>query len=240
MAQISGLLQEKTSLVDNDLMAIDDSQATNRSRKVKFSTIWNYIIGKLTATASEINAVCAGNTATASEISQICAGRVAGSNSTNSIVTVGGTQQMLNKGLISPKFNEDTTEMVCLSRQLNTLSNTTGTGRVNEIQQGLAVGNPTITASGSYGYHGLVNINLSSDGSIAFGPVSSFNVSETIAIKNISKTATVDIDKISSDSFWYDGVGYGTITLKPGDAIALMAVGSEKWIVLGKTDVELT
>ena len=78
MAQISGLTQEKTSLVDNDLMAIDDSQATNRSKKVKFSTIWNYIIGKLTATASEINAVCAGNTATASEISQICDGRVAG------------------------------------------------------------------------------------------------------------------------------------------------------------------
>ena len=68
MAQISGLTQEKTSLVDNDLMAIDDSQATNRSKKLSFLRIWNYIIGKLTATASEINAVCAGKYSSASEI----------------------------------------------------------------------------------------------------------------------------------------------------------------------------
>ena len=240
MAQISGLTQEKTSLVDNDLMAIDDSQATNRSKKVKFSTIWNYIIGKLTATASEINAVCAGNTATASEISQICDGRVAGGGGIDDLITAGATQLMINKGLSLPKFNGDATEMVCLSNQINTLRYTTGTGRVNEIQQGLAVGNHTITSPGSYGYHGLVNINLSSGGSIAFGPVSSFNVSETIAIKNISKTATVVVNQISSDRFWYDGAGYGRITLNPGDAIALMAVGSENWIVLGKTNVDLS
>lgn len=240
MPQIKDLDLEKTLPIDADYVALDDSADSWKSKKVKFISIWKYIIGKFTATASEINSVCAGNAATASEISQICAGRVAGSNSINSIVTVDGTQEMLNKGLISPKFNQDTTGMVCLSRQLNTLSNTTGTGRVNEVQQGLAVGNPTITASGSYAYHGLININLSGGDAIAFGPVSSFNVSETIVIKNISKTITVDIDKLGSDSFWYDGVGYGRISLKPENAIALMAVGSDKWIVLGKTDVELS
>lgn len=237
MPQIKDLDLEKTLPINTDYVAIDDSTDSWRSKKVKFSSIWNYIIRKFTATESEINSVCAGNTATASEISQICAGRVAGSNSTNSIVTVDGTQQMLNKGLMHPKFNGDTTEMVCLSRQLNTLSNTTGSGRVNEVQQGLAVGNQTITASGSYAYHGLININLSNTDSIVLSPVSSYNVSETIVIKNISKTTTVDINKLGSDSFWYDGVGYGRISLKPENAIALMAVGSDKWIVLGYSKV---
>lgn len=237
MPQIKDLELEKTLPIDADYVALDDSADSWKSKKVKFSSIWNYIIRKFTATASEINSVCAGNTATASEISQICAGRVAGSNSTNSIVTVGGTQQMLNKGLVSPKFNEDTTEMVCLSRQLNTLSNTTGTGRVNEVQQGLAVGNPTITASGSYSYHGLININLSSTDSIVLGPVSSYNVSEMVVLKNRSDTIPVTVNRAGADRFYQGGTGYPSFVLTPGESIALMAMGINKWLVLGYSKV---
>ena len=57
-----------------------------------------------------------------------------------------------------------------LSNQINTQA--AGNGRVNEVQQGLAVGNPTIK-SGNYVYTGLVNVNFPSSASFSFGPASS-------------------------------------------------------------------
>ena len=239
MGQIKDLT-EKTSVSDNDVFGGDDSIDSYKSKKYKFSTMFSSFVSKIGATAVEIARVCSGNTATAAEISQICHGRVAGGGGINDLITAGATQLMISKGLTFPKFNGDTAEMVCLSSQINTLQYTTGTGRVNEVQQGLAVGNSMITNPGSYGYHGLVYINLSSNDSIAFGPVSSFNPSEMVMIRNISASTTVTIDRLGSDRFWYDGTGFATITLTAGDAIALMAVGSNGWMVLGKTAVTLT
>ena len=233
MAQISGLTQEKTSLVDNDLMAIDDSQATNRSKKVKFSTIWSYIIGKLTATASEINAVCAGNTATASEISQICDGRVAGGGGINDLVTAGATQQLVNKELTLPKFNGSPTTVTLIGEQLNTLANVTGSGRVNEIQQGLAVGNPTIKASGSYVYTGLVNVNFPSSGSFSFGPASSINKSAQVLVSNISSSTVATILVQGSDKFILNGITYTSIAMAAGGALAMISAGDGIFLIQG-------
>lgn len=239
MAQISGLLQEKTSLVDNDLMAIDDSQATNRSRKVKFSTIWNYIIGKLAATASEINAVCAGNTATASEISQICAGRVAGGANSADIVTCGDNQVLKDKDLLLPTIN-DYVAITANGSQINTLANTTGTGRVNEVQQGLAVGNPTITASGSYVYTGLVNVNFSSSGSFSFGPASSINKSAQVLVSNISSTTVATIAVQGSDKFILNGTTYTSIAIAAGGSLAMISAGDGIFLVQGYARCDLS
>lgn len=233
MAQISGLTQEKTSLVDNDLMAIDDSQATNRSKKVKFSTIWSYIIGKLTATASEINAVCAGNTATASEISQICDGRVAGGGGINDLITAGATQQLVNKGLTLPKFNGSPTTVTLVGEQLNTLANVTGSGRVNEVQQGLAVGNPTIKESGSYVYTGLVNVNFPSSDSFSFGPASSINKSAQVLVSNISSSTVATILVQGSDKFILNGTSYTSIAMAAGGALAMISAGDGIFLIQG-------
>ena len=59
-------------------------------------------------------------------------------------------------------------------------------------------------------------------------------------IRNISASTTVTIDRLGANRFWYDGTGFATITLTAGESIALMAVGSDRWIVLGKTAVTLT
>lgn len=237
MPQIKDLDLEKTLPIDADYVALDDSADSWKSKKVKFSSIWNYIIGKFTATASEINSVCSGNTATGAEITQICDGRVAGGTSSGDLLTVSGAQAVQYKNIKLSGFNDDPTVMACTSTQLNTLQYTTGTGRVNEVQQGLAVGNTTITAAGSFAYHGLVNINLSSTNSITFGPLSSYNVSEIVALKNISATTSVTVNRAGSDRFFQGGTGYTSFILTAGESVALMAMGSNKWLVLGYSTV---
>lgn len=240
MPQIKDLDDEKTLPIDGDYVALDDSADSWKSKKVKASSFWAYIIGKFSASKAEIDNVCDGNTATAAEISQICKGREAGGDGIADIVINKAFQELQQKILTLPYLNDAITEVTISGLQANTLANTTGSGRVNEVQQGLAIGNTTITAPGSHIKHGLVNINLPSSDSLSFGPVSSFNPSEIVMIRNISATTTATINRLSADRFWYDGVGYVTITLTAGNAIALMAVGSDRWMVLGKTDVTLS
>ena len=144
---------------------------------------------------------------------------------------------MLNKTLTLPKFNGSATEVTLVGEQLNTLTNTTGSGRVNEVQQGLAVGNATITAAGSYALHGLVNINMSSSDSISFGPVSNYNPSEIVTLRNISTTTTATVNRISSDRFWDNSNAYTSFILTAGEAVTLMAIGSDRWMILGSTNV---
>jgi len=238
MPQITGLTTEKTTLEDTDYGAIDDSTDSNKSKKFRLSNLFNYIIGKFSADVSEINSVCNGNTATASEISQICDGRTAGGTDPSDLVTVNGTQSIRYKRLRDAQLN-DTAVIITNGTQLNTLANTTGSGRVNEVQQGFNVGNPTIVASSSFSHYGLVNINLPTSDSVSLGPVSGFNVSAIVVLKNISATTNVTVNRSGSDRFYSDA-GYTSIVLQPGEAVTLMAIGDNKWMVLGHTDAVIS
>lgn len=232
MAQIKDLT-EKTSVVDDDVTPIDDSQDSLKSKKVKFSTIWTYVIGKFTATLNEINSVCSGNTAIATEISQICAGRTAGGTSTNDIVTVDGSQLMLNKGLTTPDINGASLANAN-GTQLDTLQDVTGNGVVNEVRQGLEVGNNTVTLAQSVSNHGLTKVNFgTTNDSVALNLAANFNYSEQIEILNISLSAEVTVNPSGSDSFWEGGTELNTITIHAGHGLIVTPCGAG-WLVIAR------
>jgi hypothetical protein len=230
-------LTEKTEPVDADVAALDDSADSNKSKKFSFLTLYNYVMGKLTATPAEINSVCDGNTATGAEITQICDGRVAGGTGVNDIVTTRASQELVYKNLIGPRIN-GSVNILAQGAQINTLRHTTGTGRVNEVEQGLEIGNATITASTSITVHGFVRLNPSSSGQIVtIGATSSYTSSEIVVLDNISTSHSIKIDRTSSDKFYSAGTGYTSITVNSQGSVVLMALGNYVWLVLAYNDV---
>lgn len=231
MAQQKDLTQEKTVLIDADITCVDDSADSWKTKKVTFSSFFTSIMSKFTATLAEINRLCGGSTATAAEVNQICTGIERGGTATGDIVTIDGSQTLTNKIIYNPKFNSlDTTTTT--SAQLNTLNNVTGFGRVNEVQQGLNVGNTTINSGTYCTYHGLINVNLSASGTISLGPVSGYNASETIVFRNLSATTIANVYTDGSDRFVEGSSDYGNVAISNGGTVVLMALGNGFWGII--------
>jgi hypothetical protein len=176
-------------------------------------------------------------TSTSTELNQL-GGVIVGGTATTDIVTLDATQTLRYKKLRDVKISDDVL-LTVNGTKLNTLTNVTGTGRVNEVQQGLEVGNATLTTNGTITGRGLTLIDVTTQSqNFGLDVLANWNYSEQIEIINTSGLYAINLLASGGDNYWEKDVEISAIAISAGHGIIVTPTPAGYMIVArGKSTV---